>query len=78
MPRVSIKKKQYKMNDFIAFVYIKMKEKKISQSKMATELGISQSAFSQRLKSNYFTIADLITILEILDATDTEILKIMK
>lgn len=78
MPRVSVKKKEYKVSDLSKWIVAKMYEKKVRQEEMAGLIGISQPWFSCKLKKNQFTYGDLLTILKRLEATDEEIIKLMK
>ena len=78
MPRVAIKKKDYKQSDLSAYIVGRMYAMKIRQADMAEELNISQPAFCNRLANGYFTYKDMLTIFKKLRTTDDEILKLMK
>lgn len=79
MPRVSINKKKYMIADLPGWIAGRMYKKKIKQSELAKEIGITQQAFSARLKNNdSFSYGDLLTLFKELDATDEEILKLMR
>ncbi len=78
MPRVSINKRKYKVNDFSKWVVGKMYELNITQSDISKMLGITQPAISNRLKKGLFSYAEVLTLLKELRATDEEILRLMK
>lgn len=78
MPRVSIKKKEYKVSDLSKWIVGKMYSENVRQNEMANLLGISQPYFSMKLKESKFSYGDLLSILQKLKATDEEILKLMK
>lgn len=78
MSRVTLNKKKYKKNDFSKWVVSKMYELDLTQSDMAELIGITQPAFSNRLKKGLFSYEEVITLLKELKATDKEILRIMK
>lgn len=78
MPRVTIKKKDYKLSDLSAYIAGKMYAMQIRQADMAGELNISQPAFCKRLAKGLFTYEEMLTILKRVEATDDEILKLMK
>ena len=78
MPRVVIKKKEYKVNDLSVYIVGKMYEKKLRQADLAEMLNITQPAFSNRLKKGLFSYAELLDILQKLESTDEEILRLMK
>lgn len=78
MPRVLIKKQDYMATDLSKWIVGKMYEKGLRQEDLAKLINISQPAFSARLKSGSFTYRQLLTLLKELNATDGEILKIMK
>lgn len=80
MPRVAINKKKYMIADLPSWIVGKMHTKKIKQCEIAKEIGISQPALSIRLGQDIdsFSYGDLITLFKKLDATDEEILRLMK
>lgn len=78
MPRVAIKKKQYMISDLAQWITGRMYAMKIRQKDMGELLGISQQAFGHKLKISQFTYGELLEILKKLDATDEEILRLMK
>lgn len=77
MPRVTIKKKQYKISDLSKYIVGEMFAQDISQAKMATSLGITQQGFSYKLKHNNFSYGDLLTIFEVLKTPDETKKKLM-
>lgn len=78
MPRVAIKKKEYMVSDLSEWIVGKMYAKDMKQRDVAEILGIKQSAFCQRLKKGLFSYTDLLSLLKTFDATDDEILRLMK
>lgn len=78
MPRVALKKKDYKVNDLSVYIASKMFQKKLRQEDIANVLGISQSAFSKRMQSGSFRYEDMLIIFHKIGASDEDILKIMK
>lgn len=78
MPRVAINRQKYLLTDLRAWIYDRMRESKKSQSYMGKLLGIEQQAFYRRLKKTNFTAAQLHIIFKELEATDDEILRLMK
>ncbi|MBQ0113317.1 MAG: hypothetical protein KBT03_09330 [Bacteroidales bacterium] len=78
MPRIKSKKKEYMAKDIGSWISGKMREAKVSQATISKELGITQQAFSYKLFQNSFTYRDLITVFKAVNATDDEILKVMK
>ncbi|MFG6369276.1 MAG: hypothetical protein K1W16_12790 [Lachnospiraceae bacterium] len=78
MPRVVIKKKDYKQSDLSAYIVGRMYTLQIKQADMARELNITQPAFCNRLARGYFTYKDLLTIFKKLGATEEEIVRLMK
>lgn len=80
MPRVAINKKKYMIADLPGWIAGRMHREKKKQSEIARTIGISQPAMSNRLNSNedIFTYGDLLTLFKELNATDEEILKLMK
>lgn len=78
MPRVAIKKKEYKVSDFSKWIVAKMYEQNLRQQDIAEIMGISQPAFCNRLRKGLFSYADILTLFQKLGATDNEILGLMK
>lgn len=78
MPRVTIKRKTYMVSDLSKWIAGKMYESNITQDDLAQIIGISQPAFSNRLRKGLFSYEDMITLLKALHATDQEILRLMK
>lgn len=78
MPRVAIKRKDYKVNDLSAYIASKMFQEKLRQEDIANVLGISQSAFSKRMQSGSFRYEDMLIIFQKIGASDEDILRIMK
>lgn len=78
MPRVAIKKKDYLLSDFSEWVIGRMKTLGYTQEQMGAKLGIGQSTFSEKVRQKKFTLADVITILQVLGASETEIVRLMK
>lgn len=78
MPRIKSRKKIYMQNDIGAWISGKMREKKLTQADIADCMGITQQAFGQKLKKSQFTYGDLLTIFQVMEITDADILKLMK
>lgn len=78
MPRVLIKKKEYKASDLSKWIVVRMYELGVRQRELGELLGISQPRLSEKLKKNQFSYEDLLTVFQRLKATDEDILKIMK
>ena len=80
MPRIAMNKKKYMIADLPGWIAGRMHKKKMKQVELAKEIGITQPAFSIRLsnEADSFTYGDLLTLFKELDATDEEILKLMR
>lgn len=78
MPRITSRRKQYKEKDIGAWIAGKMREARLTQEYMADKLGISQQAYGQKLRRSQFSYADLLTILQEINASDEEIIKLMR
>lgn len=80
MPRVAINKKKYMIADLPGWIVGRMHKKKMRQVDLAREIGLKQPALSSRLASDIdsFSYGDLLTLFKVLDATDEEILKLMR
>ncbi len=86
MPRVAIKKKNYKILDLKGWVVHQMKMSGLKQSDVARALGISQSRVSvmlkipkrgERIPVDVFTYGDLLTLCELFGVTDEEKQKLL-
>lgn len=83
MPRVSINKKKYMLQDLYVWINGKMLLKDVNQTMLGEMLGISQQAAGVRLsglKNGKDTLKhnDLAIIFKEFEAKDEEILKFMK
>lgn len=90
MPRVALspeQKRVLKIKDLVVWIDGKMHEKRLNQEDMAKALNITRQAFSSRLnpktyeknkRADPFKYGDLLIIFNILDATDEEILWLMR
>lgn len=85
MPRVSIKRKEYKLNDLKGWVVAQMRLHHKTQAEVGQALGISQSALSQMLKTkdkkngkqekikpDPFSYGDLLTLCELFEVSEEE------
>ena len=78
MPRVRFYKKNYMVKDLKEFIIGRMRTLGLTQEQIGKEINISQSSFSQRLNKSLFSYGDLLTLFKKLNATDEEILRLMK
>ena len=78
MPRITAKKKDYRVADLRKWIAGQMYLLGLKQSYLAEKIGITQPSFCQRLKKGLFTYEELLVLLDELHATDEEILKMMK
>ncbi len=86
MPRVAIKKKDYKIIDLKGWVVHQMKMSGLKQSDVAEALGISQPRISamlkipkqgERIPVDVFTYGDLLTLCELFGISDEEKQKLL-
>lgn len=77
MPRVRIKKKEYMISDLTKYIVGEMYAQDISQEEMAYHLGITQQAFSYRLRHNIFSYGDLLTIFNVLETPNEVKVKLL-
>lgn len=77
MPRITAKKPDYLTKDLANAMSIHMKAYGISQQEAGAEIGVKQSAFSQRLATGKFNTKELIKLFALLKFTDEEILRYM-
>lgn len=84
MPRVTLNKKKYMLQDMAGWIAKKMFLKGMKQEDLGNILGISQPAVYKRLKGgkeegkDNFSAGDMMTLFKELEATDEEILAMMK
>ena len=78
MPRVQLYKQKYMLQDLSNWIIGRMRIMKKSQAYMGGLLGISQVAFGQKVRESNFKYSELLTVLKELQATDEEILKLMR
>lgn len=78
MPRVAINRKKYMVTDLRRWIIGQMHVMHVNQEEMGEVIGVNQSGFSKRLSKGKFTYLELISILKHLEATDEEILRLMK
>lgn len=86
MPRVAIKKKEYKILDLKGWVVHQMKMTGLNQSDIAEALGISQPRVSTMLKIpkrgekipiDVFTYGDLLTLCDLFGVSDEEKIRLL-
>ena len=65
-------------NELVALIYGTMKIRHVTQKQIADRLFISQPAFNRKLKKKKLTYEDLVTVFEMLDFTDEQILSVMR
>lgn len=84
MPRVAINRKKYMIKDFTGWVLQKARMSGLKQKDIAKILNIAPSSFSMRVtkcieeSQNIFSYEEVIMLLKEFDATDEEILRLMK
>lgn len=78
MPRVSINKNKYLQKDLREWMIGRMHTLGKNQEYMGEKLNITQPTFGYRLRNSTFTNAHLPIIFKELEATDEEILRLMK
>lgn len=78
MPRIHLKKKEYLKTDLRLWVSGKMKILGKNQEHMGEALEISQQAFGTRLREANFTNDQLYVIFKELEATNDDIIRLMR
>lgn len=78
-----IKKRDYLITDFARWLVGKMREKRLYQADIGEILGVSQQSVSRRIsegieEKDVFRQGEMITLFKELEATDEEILRLMK
>lgn len=77
MPKVYVSENERLSARLASWVYGELKIKGLSHRAMAKEMGISQQALSQKLKSQSFSYTDFITFIRVLDPDDKEIHRLL-
>ena len=78
MPRIHLKKKEYLKTDLREWMTGRMDTLEKNQAYMGAVLGISQPAFGKRLSKANFTNEQLYIIFKELEATDENIIRLMR
>ena len=78
MPRVSIKKKDYMAQDLCDWIRGKLRRKHWTQKQLGEKINLSQPAMYKRLSNGKFDFAELLVIFKELEATDEEIVKLLR
>lgn len=78
MPRVKLDQKRYAREDFIRDIKSKIIRQGLTQSDIAQKMGISQQAFSYKIKHLVFDYNEYNILFGSLDFTDEEIARHMK
>ena len=73
MPKVFLSDNDRLSDRLVAWIYGEMKCQKITQRDMAYELGISQAAFSQKLKNRSISFKDFVAIIRVLQPDSQEV-----
>lgn len=78
MPRVAIKKKDYRIIDFRKWLAGEMAVNGIKQKDIAEWFGISQPAVSQKIREGNFTLKELLIVFEQFKVPEEQIGKLLK
>lgn len=78
MPRIRVNAIQYKQKDLAHYIRYKMAWSGKTQTQIAEVLGISQPALSKKMRTGTFGYAELVKILAEVEATDEEIIRLMR
>lgn len=78
MPRCSLNRKKYKLNDFSKWVIGTLTEKRMSRRELAEAIGIPRTTLTYRLDNNCLTYSDCLGIFKAFGADDKTILKWMR
>lgn len=77
MPRVNLNKIQYKQKDFVAWLAGQMYFRKITQSKIADWLCVTQGAVNYKMQKCNFTYTDMLIIFDELGTSKEEQAKLL-
>lgn len=78
MPRITAKKKDYKLTDFRKWLVGELNVQEIKQAEIAELFGITQQAVSHKIKTGNFTLKELFILFEKLQTSEEEIGKLLK
>lgn len=78
MPRVSIKKKDYKVVDFRKWLIGELAEKKIKQKDLAELFRVTQPAISQKIQKCDWNVKELVILFDYLGTEETKIGSLLK
>lgn len=78
MPRVTLNKKKYKINDLGSWIVGRLFKERKRYEDLAEALDITRQAVYYKIHHNAFSYGDLLTIFEFFGSTDEEILQVMK
>lgn len=77
MPRIRAKRTDYKLKDFTKWVKVQMLEQDMSQVELADLLGVTQPGISYKLKTNTFTLKDIIIMMNTFNPEAEELKKLL-
>lgn len=78
MPRVSINKRKYMLNDLSEFIKREMRANQINQAELGKLCGHSQQTMGNHLQPNKLTVSDLITIFTLFDVPPEKLAELLK
>lgn len=78
MPRVSIKKKEYKASDFVKWFVGELYERHITRKEVGEWFGVSGSAVSRKISDGNFDLKELLIIFEKLNTPADKIGELLK
>lgn len=78
MPKVCINKKQYKQGTIGGWIVSQLFTKRLKRKDLSKALDITRQGLDWKLQNNSFDYGDLLTIFEFLNASDDEILQVLK
>lgn len=78
MPQVYLTSEQRRNAKLAAWVYGEMKVQKITQTAVASKLGISQPSFNRKLRNQNFDFSDFAAFVELFNPDDTEIARLVR
>lgn len=73
MPKVYLQETDKLLNNLKEFIYGRLRNKHLSQSKLAEDIGISKQTFSNKMKALTFTTEELIEMFDVLEVSEEEV-----